>query len=236
MPVGDPAPLFLQAYPITLGVQVSAGIHFLISVFIVSTCSSVAPVRVSDFVVGPVIQTLLGGWHLLGCMFIAGALVATVKRDEFPLRVYLVYLCLNTIWLLALLVYIIQQGSVCSMAGHSKSTQRTGRGFDCMMVSGAWFFGAFACTAISASMTYWVWQLQHYLWEKENVGSLLRYRPEPWKRGAAPDIAALGRQWSNLPHDLLPFHGDAMPLRTDYQSQPHYREQSYSMPGNFMQG
>eukprot|EP00747_Dinoflagellata_sp_TGD_P211540 gnl/TRDRNA2_/TRDRNA2_84778_c0_seq1.p1 gnl/TRDRNA2_/TRDRNA2_84778_c0~~gnl/TRDRNA2_/TRDRNA2_84778_c0_seq1.p1 ORF type:complete len:235 (-),score=21.28 gnl/TRDRNA2_/TRDRNA2_84778_c0_seq1:81-785(-) len=234
MPVGDPAPLFLQAYPITLGVQVSAGIHFLISVFIVSTCSSVAPVRVSDFVVGPVIQTLLGGWHLLGCMFIAGALVATVKRDEFPLRVYLVYLCLNTIWLLALLVYIIQQGSVCSMAGHSKSTQRTGRGFDCMMVSGAWFFGAFACTALSASMSYWVWQLWNYLWEKEHYGSILRYRPEPWKRGAAPDVITGGRQWSNRPHEKLPFHGDAMPLRTDYQMHPHFKEQSYPMPGNFI--
>jgi len=171
----DPPPLFLGRYPLSYGVQCICAFHFCVCVFLISMASSVMPVSVGTFVISANMQVVVASYHVLGVLVIAGALVGLAQAHEYPLRHYFYYLCGTCAGIVALLLFMLSEGSQCHLVSKNLQTERIGMSFECGWVSATWFFVVFAGLSMAVYATWMVWHWKEYLWTRAQSAHLRGY-------------------------------------------------------------
>jgi len=175
-------PLFLGLYPLTVGVQLVCVVHALVCILVVSLASSVVAVDFLDFHVSPDMQVSVAAWHLLGVALVASALVGTLWRQALPLRAYFAYLLAATLSWLALMAWVYQNDTACSVIQESKYTQRVGLSFSCGVITAAWQFGSWFVFVAAAYSCWLVWSLQDDIDQREATQHLLEHEPAHIKK------------------------------------------------------
>eukprot|EP00928_Gymnodinium_smaydae_P047862 TRINITY_DN31976_c0_g1_i1.p1 TRINITY_DN31976_c0_g1~~TRINITY_DN31976_c0_g1_i1.p1 ORF type:complete len:227 (-),score=36.73 TRINITY_DN31976_c0_g1_i1:109-789(-) len=171
---GQPPPLFLGGYPLTLGVQIVCLAHFLFCLFVISTASSVVDFSVGTLHLSPTVQICVSTWCVIGIAVIVGALIGCRSRQEFPLRAYFYYNVFSLVGLgVALLTAFSKGGPACSSS--SDEVQRLGRSLRCHMLSQAALLVVLAVLAVLGFATYEVWHLKEYLAQIEEAEQILQY-------------------------------------------------------------
>mmetsp|Transcript_24518 Transcript_24518/g.54566 ORF Transcript_24518/g.54566 Transcript_24518/m.54566 type:complete len:299 (+) Transcript_24518:141-1037(+) len=175
VPLGyhEPAPLFLGAFPLTVGVQVVCFIHALFCFFVISTVSSVISFDLGGQTISTAFQCCLGSWCCIGIACIVGAFIATKNRAEFPLRVYLYYNMVTTLLILALTGWMLRENMTCNPDSKDRQAQRIGASQKCMMMGATWLCVALAIVGAWAYMTYTVYQFKVFLVQHEEAQHLL---------------------------------------------------------------
>mmetsp|Transcript_11938 Transcript_11938/g.31569 ORF Transcript_11938/g.31569 Transcript_11938/m.31569 type:complete len:231 (-) Transcript_11938:90-782(-) len=199
---GEPAPLFLGSLPLELGVQVICTIHTLFCIFFVAGASSVVTADFGFFEVGPELQVALSAWHLLGVMLIAGTLVGTAWRQDWPLQAYFYYLVCCFAAACFVVVKIFQVAGDCSIvsaAGHQ--SQRVGVDFSCGMVASLYELTGLAGLMCVGYAAFIVWQLKEHILESEHAQHLLAHESSLAKRLRAAQYVGGNKS----PHEAAAF-------------------------------
>lgn len=175
MTYGEPTSLFLGMFPMTVGVQVTAGFHFLFCVCCIALTSSELSIWIGKFEVRPALQIVISSWSLLGIVATVGALVACSNRQSLALQVYTYYLLATDIIWAYVAVKLLLTGTQCSLIEQDLESQRLGISLSCGVVSACWFFCFLAVWAVCLFGAYTVWQLKDHLVSQEEAKHLLQY-------------------------------------------------------------
>lgn len=172
---GEPPPLFLNAFPLSFGVQVICAVNFVCCIFVIALTSSVMPFYIGGYPVSPDVQVAIAAWHLLGIMLIVGALHGLMNYHEVGLRGYFYYLSLTAIFIALFLCDICLNARMCEVVSHSKESERIGASFSCGWVSGVWSLATLALLGLVSYSAYMVYHWKEFLILREEAMPLLKH-------------------------------------------------------------
>mmetsp|Transcript_64340 Transcript_64340/g.121856 ORF Transcript_64340/g.121856 Transcript_64340/m.121856 type:complete len:257 (-) Transcript_64340:107-877(-) len=179
MGVIAPAPGVLGGCSLLTAVELICFVHLIVCIVIVSLASSVTPVDFAGVTISPFLQCVNAGWFLLGipCIVIGG--IGAVFRVENQLKVYLAYLAVTLLVVIAWLLVFVRYGNACNTIQPVAGSYKKQALMVCQASNGMVLFWMLVLVAIVAGSIYLVWSMKEYVHQRL-ITELLRYQ-EPWE-------------------------------------------------------
>eukprot|EP00427_Karlodinium_veneficum_P023673 CAMPEP_0169115288 /NCGR_PEP_ID=MMETSP1015-20121227/29255_1 /TAXON_ID=342587 /ORGANISM="Karlodinium micrum, Strain CCMP2283" /LENGTH=149 /DNA_ID=CAMNT_0009177715 /DNA_START=116 /DNA_END=561 /DNA_ORIENTATION=- len=129
---GEPPPLFLNVFPLSVGVVAVCVMNYILDIIIIACTTSALPVRIGSIQVLPEVQMVLAGWCVIGIVVIVGCLIGVQTFNPAPLWPYVSWLAISAVAFLVLMVGMLLHGAPCDASSASDlQAQRIGAGFSC---------------------------------------------------------------------------------------------------------